>query len=156
MSHPPRSKRARSPRTVDSSPAPTPPRQSRLTLRTAWLLAIVAFGITAMQSGSGAQPFATSVTIASPAAVLEPSVGSPTDADGYPPAVGNADPEEATLAVRLAIASAVNSPVLVVSRSDDEGIADLSINESGSDGTTLTRGLDGLDGVLDGRLAAGD
>ena len=125
------------------------------TLRTAWLLFIVAFGFTALQSGSGAQPFVTSVTIASPAAVLEPSAGIASDQDGFPPGAGNADPEEATLAIRLAIATPVTDPVLVITRSNDEGTPDLFINDAASDGTTLSRGLDGLDGVIDGRLAAG-
>ncbi len=99
-------------------------------------------------------PTSTAVTVVSPKAILEPST-SPSDKDGYPPQSSGADPEEGTLGVKLAVASPVRAPRVVVTDDNADAVDDLTINEVGASAAGVTRDVDGLDGLVDGVLAPG-
>ncbi len=96
----------------------------------------------------------TAVTVVSPKAILEPSA-SPGDKDGYPPTSSSADPEEGTLGVQVAVASAIQNPRVVVTDDNADGVDDLRLNEVGATAAGVTRDVDLLDGKLDGVLAPG-
>ncbi len=93
---------------------------------------------------------APTATVLSPFAVLEPSTrNNPNDKDGYPPTKSEADPEEAFMVARIETENDLFDPHATLVDYSLDSVDDLVVDDDSP------RSLDILDGVSDGRLAAG-
>lgn len=105
------------------------------------------------------------VSVLSARAFLEPSASKPGDKDGCPPASSSADPEEATLQARLLVTSSIPSPTVSLIDANNPGGVERKLRDdwtldefsttNGAPVASGARDVDYLDGLMDGKLAAG-
>ena len=105
-------------------------------------------------SQNGSEPSspdaAPTSAILSPFAILEPSTkNNPNDKDGYPPTSSEADPEEAFMLARVATDQDLYDATAILAAYPVDGVQDLKVDDDSP------RSLDLLDGISDGKLAAG-
>lgn len=124
----------------------------------------VRLGILLLVGGAVPLAHASSVTVQSSRAFLEPSAAKAGDKDGCPPTSSSADPEEITMQAKLVVTSAITSPTVVLvdtnfpageKRSKDDLTLDEFSTTNGAGVTGGTRDIDYLDGIDDNKLAVG-